>query len=161
MVTKKIKNNKVSEAPKRPVSSEMVTEKKIKTKRRKLESEALKNAVFEELAYGASLDEVAEKFGYSRTHIFNVSKQIDDEFLLEVTGSDRNKKIAKQIRRLEAITKTLYTELRKADTVRDKVSLQGQILKTMEYVAKLQGLLVNVIETNDKTDKADTFLSKF
>lgn len=151
MATKKITARKADK-------TKIPTVKKHRTKSTKLWKEALKNFIFEKLWYGYTVSEIAETTGYTPSHISHLSSEIDDEFMLEVQ-KDRDTKIKKQIRRIEATSKKLYKAMELESDTKMIIAIQAQILKTQEYLAKLQWLLVSHVEAEVKSDKASELLT--
>lgn len=132
------------------------TTKEVKKKpswarRNVLEIEELKNYVFERISYWDTQKKIAQDTWYSEQHICKIVKDIEEEFILDVKW-DRNKLIAKEIRRLEWITRKIYNNLDRNNNAIQMVSLHNQILKTIEFKTKLQGLLVERAEITSPTE---------
>lgn len=125
--------------------------KKTKTRWTKVNNEILKSTIFEMISYWFTLQEIADKTWYWIQHIANISAKIDDEFMIDL-WKEREYQIRKHIKKLEWITKKLYKSLYETDVVKEICSLQDQILKTVQFMAKLQWLLIDINQISLKED---------
>lgn len=136
--------------------------KKEKTRWTKINKELLKNTVFEMISFWFTLNEIADKTWYSTQHIANMSCEIDNEFMIDL-WKDRDYQIRKHIKKLEWVSKKLYKSLYEVETddIKWLCKLQDQILKTMQFIAKLQWLLVDINEVNVKDDTVSDVLKMY
>lgn len=133
---------------------DLIPENEEKWRKWKTHMEELKLYVFEQRGYGRSCKSIADELWYTQNYIEKISSQINNEFRKKLQEKKEDL-IAEQVQRVEAISLKLFKVLNEIDDkkVTSIVNLHWQLLRTQEYLAKLQGLLSFKVEV--KEDKEE------